>query len=330
MDFKALEIEQLLPDLTKFKSACLKHSEHPNSKIQEICQHLLTAKGKHLRPGLLLITSYLIDSQPTNIDTINAAASIELVHVGSLHHDDVIDASSTRRGKTSINHEWDNKTAILSGDYLLGKASEIASDISIDVAKILSETISALCVGQMLELFDLFNENRTTVNYLKAIEGKTATLFASSCKLGVIKADEVLQNQLWNYGYNLGMSFQLIDDILDYTQPEEVLGKPCGNDIKEGNLSLPAIYVLEENPKIKEEVASLFKANGTNTAPDEALLEKITGMIKSTDAINRTKILANEYCEKAKLSIEESNTSVNSQIKQKLIDIVNLLQHRIS
>jgi heptaprenyl diphosphate synthase len=329
MDFSILGIKQLQDDLQLYKAQCLTTTSNENPEIEKICQHLISAEGKNLRPGLTLLTSYAIENKPAPIQIIKAATAIELVHVGSLHHDDVIDSSKMRRGKNSINQEWDNKTAILSGDYLLGKASELATEINVEVAKSLSKTISSLCTGQLLELFDLNNVNRTKENYLKTIEGKTASLFATSCMLGTtahpINTELNIEKAFSDYGYNLGMCFQLLDDILDYTQDSSNLGKPAGKDLIEGNLSLPAILSIEENLDIGILIKDIF----TNENKIEIKeIENIVNKINDTNAIDQTKLLAKQYCEESIRSIDNISKKIDNEIYIKLKTIVEYLLER--
>ena len=169
------------------------------------------------------------------------------MHLGSLYHDDVIDEAETRRGVPSVNARWSNIVAILAGDYLLAQASALAASLGADVAGLLAATIGELCRGQVLELQYLFDADRTEDSYLSAIEGKTASLMATACRVGGmvsnVSADTL--DALTQFGQHLGMCFQIVDDVLDVTRTEAELGKPVGNDVLEGVYTLPVIYALQ-------------------------------------------------------------------------------------
>ena len=183
---------------------------------------------------------------PTD-DAITGGAAVELVHLGSLYHDDVIDEAETRRGVPSVNARWSNIVAILAGDYLLAQASALAASLGADVAALLAATIGELCRGQVLELQYLFDTERSEDCYLSAIEGKTASLMATACRVGGmvsnVSADTL--DALTQFGQHLGMCFQIVDDVLDVTRTEAELGKPVGNDVLEGVYTLPVIYALQ-------------------------------------------------------------------------------------
>ena len=184
---------------------------------------------------------------PAADDAVTGGAAVELVHLGSLYHDDVIDEAETRRGVPSVNARWSNIVAILAGDYLLAQASALAASLGADVAALLAATIGELCRGQVLELQYLFDTDRTDDSYLSAIEGKTASLMATACRVGGmvsnVSADTL--DALTQFGQHLGMCFQVVDDVLDVTRTEAELGKPVGNDVHEGVYTLPVIYALQ-------------------------------------------------------------------------------------
>ena len=217
--------------------------------LGEVAGHLLSAGGKRLRPTLALSAAYAVHGAgaPASDDAVTGGAAVELVHLGSLYHDDVIDEAETRRGVPSVNARWSNIVAILAGDYLLAQASSLAASLGADVAALLAATIGELCRGQVLELQYLFDTDRTEDSYLSAIEGKTASLMATSCRVGGmvsnVSADTL--DALTQFGHHLGMCFQVVDDVLDVTRTEAELGKPAGNDVHEGVYTLPVIYALQ-------------------------------------------------------------------------------------
>jgi heptaprenyl diphosphate synthase len=172
--------------------------------------------------------------------------AVELVHLGSLYHDDVMDDAVTRRTVESVNARWGNLKAILAGDFLLAKASEIAASLGTEVAGLLAATIARLCEGQIRELKDVYQLGRTEDDYLGSIAGKTAALFATACRVGAIVGELPRDDieTLTTFGQRYGMAFQLVDDVLDLVATSEELGKPSGNDLVEGVYTLPVLRAL--------------------------------------------------------------------------------------
>ena len=223
--------------------------------MADIGGHLITAGGKRARPLFTVASAAIL---ATDTDAISVAVtdevilggvSVELVQVGSLCHDDVIDEAETRRGVDSVNLRWGNLKAILAGDFLLAKASEIAAGLGTEVAGLLAATIGRLCTGEVIELGCAYDISRTQASYLRAIEGKTAALFATACRVGGIVGGlpRPAIDQLTAFGLHYGMAFQIVDDVLDVIATDEQLGKPAGHDIAEGIYNLPVLYALEEH-----------------------------------------------------------------------------------
>lgn len=183
---------------------------------------------------------------PATLDVVRGGVSVELVHLGSLYHDDVIDEAVTRRGIESVNARWGNLRAILAGDFLLAKASEIAASLGTEVAGLLAATIGRLCEGEVVELNDAYQVDRTDESYLRAIEGKTASLLSTACRIGGIVGglDRPEIDRLTEFGRAYGMAFQIVDDVLDVIATDEQLGKPAGHDLVEGAYNLPTLRAL--------------------------------------------------------------------------------------
>jgi heptaprenyl diphosphate synthase len=214
--------------------------------------HLVTAGGKRARPLFAVASAAALATDGAGVaaavtrDVVRGGVAVELVQMGSLCHDDVIDEADTRRGVESVNARWGNLKAILAGDFLLAKASEIAASLGTEVAGLLAATIGRLCEGEVLELQHAYDGGRTEDSYLAAIEGKTAALFATSCRVGGIVGglprDDI--EALTEFGRSYGMAFQVVDDILDVIATDEQLGKPAGHDIAEGIYNLPVLRAL--------------------------------------------------------------------------------------
>jgi heptaprenyl diphosphate synthase len=214
--------------------------------------HLVNAGGKRARPLFTVASAAMLANDAEGVaaavtdDVVLGGVAVELVQVGSLCHDDVIDEAETRRGVESVNARWGNLKAILAGDFLLAKASEIAAGLGTEVAGLLAATIGRLCEGEVQELRRAFDADRTEASYLAAIEGKTAALFATACRVGGIVGDlpRPAIDRLTDFGRLYGMAFQVVDDVLDVIASDEQLGKPAGHDIAEGIYNLPVIRAL--------------------------------------------------------------------------------------
>src|SRR5262252_1255352 len=248
---QTLAIPSLAGDLARVEDSLHEAVSTPDRFLAEVASHLIGAGGKRIRPTLTLCAAYAASGGhgPAADDAIIGAVAIELVHQGSLYHDDVIDEAETRRGVPSVNARWSNIVAILAGDYLLAQASALAASLGAEVAALLANTIGELCRGEVLELQHLFDTERTEESYLSAIEGKTASLMATSCRVGgmVSGVSASTLDALTQFGHHLGMCFQIVDDVLDITRTEAELGKPAGNDVHEGVYTLPVIYALQSD-----------------------------------------------------------------------------------
>ena len=213
--------------------------------LTEIAQHLLGAGGKRYRPLLAQVAAEL-GGHPGD-HPVEAGVAVELVHLGSLYHDDVIDEAASRRGTVSVNENWSNTVAILAGDFLLARASEVAAPLGTEAVALLARTYAALCEGQILEL-QLGNDlDQGLDGYFRVVELKTASLIRTSARLGAMAGDASEQaiEAASSWGHEVGMVFQLTDDVLDLVATEEFLGKPAGSDIGEGTFTLPVLYALE-------------------------------------------------------------------------------------
>ena len=244
----------LADDLGRVEAALRSAVQTGDPFLTDVASHLIGAGGKRIRPALALCAGYAADADgPVSDDVVTGAVAVELVHLGSLYHDDVIDEASTRRGVESVNHRWSNIVAILAGDFLLARASSLAASLGVEVAGILAATIGELCQGQVLELQRLYDVNRDEAAYFGSIAGKTASLMATACRIGAIVGglDRPAVEALTDYGRHAGMIFQIVDDILDLTATDEELGKPSGLDLAEGIYTLPVIYALRSSPELK-------------------------------------------------------------------------------
>ncbi|MGH2726579.1 MAG: polyprenyl synthetase family protein [Actinomycetota bacterium] len=209
--------------------------------VHEAASHLLEAGGKRFRPMLVLLSGHLGDAKDPRL--IPCAAAIELTHLATLYHDDVIDEALVRRGAPSANVRFDNSVAILTGDYLFARSSSLAADLGSYVSRVLADTIGLLCEGQIMETDHAGTDRQTVERYLAVVERKTAALLATSCRLGAWLAGvpEEQVEAVAEFGRSVGVAFQLSDDVLDITGREEESGKTPGTDLREGVWTLPVL-----------------------------------------------------------------------------------------
>jgi heptaprenyl diphosphate synthase len=275
-------------DLTRVENELLRVVESDGEFLTEIASHLILAGGKRVRPGFSIAASSVLDpvGGPASIEVIRGGCAVELVHIGSLYHDDVMDDATTRRSVKSVNAQWGNLRAILAGDYLLGRSSELAADLGTEVAGLLATTITELCEGQILELESAYDSERSISAYERSIAGKTSSLLATACRIGAIVAEHPrpVVDLMTEFGRAYGMAFQVVDDILDIIATDEQLGKPAGNDLVEGIYTLPVIHSLED-PSIADELRPLLTPTITAAERDRAreLVRRGEGVIIALD-----------------------------------------------
>ena len=230
--------------LDEVEAALEKAVRADSDMLAETAQYLLAAGGKRFRPMLVLLSGYFGD--PSDPRLVPGSVSIELVHQATLYHDDVIDEADARHAVQSANARWSNTVAILTGDYLFAKASEISTDLGTDICALLARTIATLCDGQIREVEAAGRVEQSEADYLDIIRRKTGALIATSCRLGGMLSDAPAEalDVLEQYGEALGLAFQLSDDIMDLTASQETLGKEPGQDLREGVYTLPVLHAL--------------------------------------------------------------------------------------
>jgi heptaprenyl diphosphate synthase len=272
-----------------------------NAFVDELARYLIDAGGKRFRPLLVALAGHLgpdaprVDHTPTAL--VDAAAIVELVHLATLYHDDVIDEAPARRGSPSANSRWDNTVAILTGDYLFARASELSADLGVEVTRIMSRTLARLCEGQIAEVQgsdgalppDVPRLTPTLDHYLEVVSGKTASLIETSCRYGALLSgvEPSGVDAAASYGWNVGMAFQLSDDILDIASDHEDSGKTPGTDLKEGVRTLPVLYALEADDG---ELAALL----SGAVRDDEVVRALE-LLRSSDALDRSREHAGRY-----------------------------------
>ena len=289
-----LKLPRLRDDLATVEQALQASVETNDPFLTEVAGHLIGAGGKRLRPALAL-TAAGVGGVDAVSDVVQGGVSVELVHLGSLYHDDVMDEGTSRRGVETVNSRWGNLVAILAGDFLLARASEIAASLGTEVAGLLATTIGRLCEGQVGELRTAFDVNRTESAYLASIGGKTASLMSASCRIGALTAglDRSCVDALTTYGHAFGMVFQIRDDILDVVGTDEALGKPAGQDLVQGTYTLPVIHALAE-PEAGGELRALL-----GRPLDTPERDKARDIVRSSGAVAAARRRAAGYADQA-------------------------------
>jgi heptaprenyl diphosphate synthase len=262
--------------------------------LDEVTTHLLAAGGKRLRPVLALATATAGTGEASREDLLGAAA-VELVHLASLYHDDVMDEATVRRNVESVNARFGNLVAIVAGDFLLARSAEIAAGLGTEIAGLLAATLGDLCQGQVAEVHAAFQVGRSQDDYSKAIAGKTASLMSASCRIGAITGglprDQV--EAFTTFGRYFGMIFQVRDDILDVVGTEAELGKPAGQDLAEGIYTLPVLLALAD-PSVGPELSPLL---GQPLGQPER--DKARSIVAGSAAIGDSVAVARDYAELA-------------------------------
>src|SRR5699024_7197485 len=240
----------LKKDLQDIEETLTETIEANHPILREASIQLLLAGGKRIRPVFVLLSAQFGNNKQ-NINQIKAVAvALELIHMATLVNDDVVDDAELRRGKPTIKHLYGNRVAMYTGDYILARALEVITTVNIpSIHRLLSKTLVKVVEGEISQIEYKYQVDQQLKDYLRRIKRKTALLIATSCKLGAIAAGVPMKqaNQLYRYGYNVGMSFQIIDDILDVTASPEELGKPTGNDLIQGNITLPVYYAMNDD-----------------------------------------------------------------------------------
>ncbi len=266
--------------------------------VTSIGQYLQESGGKRLRPALLLLASKLVGDGGES--AIRLGAVVEIIHAATLVHDDVIDDARTRRGRPSTNVQWGNQTSVLAGDWLYMQAFQVAlRERSFHILDLLIGLTQMMVEGELLQLERIGRIGVTEADCMELVDRKTACLFSVCAKLGALVsgADTQMEERLGEYAWNLGMAFQLVDDLLDFTAREKVLGKPVGNDLREGKVTLPLVYALEcASCEERRRVETILRERNYETVP----FSQILAMVQRHDGIARVKERAHTFTEKAR------------------------------
>ena len=313
-------LEPIYQDLVKVEDNLKSISEVHVDHLSELLGYSLGGRGKRIRPALTLLSGKFYNYDPDYL--LPMAAAVELLHTATLVHDDVIDKSAVRRGRPSVYEVWGEDKAILAGDYLFARAGEFcASTGNLRVIKLFSQTLATISSGELHQAFDAFNLEQTRGHYLDRISSKTASLFILATESGAVlsQAPERSVEVMREYGHNLGIAFQIVDDILDFTSTEEKLGKPVGSDLAQGTMTLPAIFLLEHYAE--DNPIRRFFQNRSELENKRQVIE----LIRNSPIVQECYDIAADYCAKAcqKLSLLPDNAS-----RQALIDLAHYITRR--
>ena len=284
---------------------------HPD--LRAALEHLLAAGGKRIRPTLSLLVGDMLHGEQSTIVTLGAA--VELLHTATLVHDDLIDGALLRRGSETLNARWSSAATVLTGDFLFARAAKLAADIDhLDIMRHFAETLAVIVNGELTQLFSARGViNRE--NYYQRIYAKTASLF-EMCTRGaaILSTDDTgIIESMRSFGYELGMAFQIVDDLLDFTGEQAAVGKPLGSDLLQGLVTLPAIYYAEANPD-NPDVRSLA-AGGWG---DHERMERLVESIRDSDAIQKAMQEAAQRVESALSCLEPFDSSVERDALENL------------
>lgn len=311
----------LRPDLSLIEKELERAVKAKQTDLHEASFHLLKAGGKRIRPVFVLLCGQFGRYELQEVK--NVAVALELIHMASLVHDDVIDDAELRRGRPTIKAKWDNRVAMYTGDYMFSKALEWITAIeNPELHRVLSDAIVEMCLGEIEQIRDLFDWHQNFRHYLRRVKRKTALLIAVSCQLGSIAAgaDREVAKALNRFGYYVGMSYQITDDILDFVGTEKQLGKPAGSDLRQGNVTLPALFALRDE-KFRKEIVEFLQTRPHNQTEWRSLLN----VVRHSGGIEFSRKLSERYLNKA---LEVLESLPDRKARQSLYEVASYMGRR--
>jgi octaprenyl-diphosphate synthase len=295
--------------------------------IRQISEYIIAGGGKRIRPLICLLCGRIAGfGSRANIQgnlLHKMAAMIEYIHTATLLHDDVVDESNLRRGRQTANAVFGNAASVLVGDFIYTRAFQMMVEAdSLRLLKVMADSTNKISEGEVLQLLNIGRLDLTEAEYFEVIKHKTATLFEASARVATIIANssEEVENALSDYAVNLGNAFQVVDDILDYSGDAEVMGKNIGDDLRDGKITLPLIYLLEQNQNIEQIKGALEKPNKTN-------VKNLIKLIDNSDALPYCKKIAGHFVLKAQASI---NDFPNSEYKTAMLELAGISVSRLN
>jgi len=314
-------VELVQEDLRKVEREIDLESMASVSAVTTISRYLSRNGGKRLRPILLLLSARLVRGE-ANDGAIHLGAVVEMIHTATLVHDDIIDVAETRRGKPSTNILFGNHTSVLAGDWLYMQAFSIAlRERNFHLLDILIGLTQMMVEGELIQLERIGKIGVTEADYMELVDRKTAGLFSACARLGAVIAggDDAIETRLADFAWNLGMAFQLIDDVLDFTAEESVLGKPVGGDLREGKVTLPLIYALQDCPATdRAMVETVLRDRSYENVTFAAILE----MMNRCGAIAKAREKADAFAAKSRALMNEFPDSAFQRAMLSVADLV--------
>lgn len=308
-------------DLHKVEQALLSVAEVEHAPISALLRHVLQTEGKRIRPALVLLSGKLGDYDLERL--VPLATAVELLHTATLVHDDVIDNSHTRRGVPTLNALVSSRATILIGDYLFAQSAVFATKSNnLRVMDLFSRTLAKICDGELRNVSSSNDWRKTRAEYYRTIEAKTAALFVAATQSGAILANlpEHEIQAISTYGYNVGVAFQVVDDILDFIGDEREMGKPVGSDLRQGTVTLPAMYLIESFPN-DGVLAGLFDES-VDDAERERRVRRIVEMVVSSQAIELAREEALSFVREAKDALNALSDNAHRRSLLELADYI--------
>ena len=295
-------VELIAPKLQLVDEELHRNFESQIKTISDVGQHILAGGGKRLRPALLLLVSEMLKYD--GYRDVTYGAVVEFIHTATLVHDDIIDEAELRRGRTSVNYGWGNELTVLVGDYIFMHSMRLAlAEGNLDILRLLSNVTIRMIEGEILGLETNGRADLSIDEYFDIASRKTAALFGACCRIPgyLVDLPDSVSSSLFNYGLNLGICFQVIDDLLDFTSSTEVLGKPALSDLKEGKLTLPLILTMPRASSREREVISRVV---TSKSFDGVEPREIIEIVRKYGAIEETRQIARDYAQRARAALE--------------------------
>jgi octaprenyl-diphosphate synthase len=313
-------LELIAPKLQLVEEELQRNFQSQIKTIHEVGEHILGGGGKRLRPALLLLVSKML--RYDGFRDVVYGAVVEFIHTATLVHDDIIDEAAIRRGRTSINYRWGNNLTVLVGDYLYTHSMSMAlAEGNLDILRLLSNVTIRMIEGEILGLEQNGRADLSINDYFDIVTRKTAALFGACCRIPayLVEASESAATSLFNYGLNLGVCFQLIDDLLDFTSSTEVLGKPALSDLKEGKLTLPLILALPRTSQRERELITRIATRKSFDGTDPA---EVSAIVRRYDALDETRAIARDYANRARVALEPFAASPAKEALDLALDFV--------
>ncbi len=304
------------PDIRAVEARMKAVTGEQHAALTYAMDHLLAAGGKRVRPAMTLLAARLFDAPRER--SIALAGAIEMLHTASLVHDDLVDGSLLRRGLPTLNAQWTPAATVLAGDFLFARAAELAAEAeSVPVMKAFARTLMTIVNGELTQLF-LGHHVVSRENYFRRIYGKTASLFAVAAEAPALlaEADEVAVDAMRTFGREAGMAFQIVDDVLDFTSDEAHLGKPAGSDLRQGLITLPALYYLDQHPN-DPDFAQLLNGH----AGDAAVLARVVEAVRGSGAIEAALDEARAYIGRAQAALALAPDNEHRQMLSELVSV---------